>query len=173
VVNIVTVGYSVRAHGLAGAILFSYATSFPERLKARRRFVLHDQASHEILLLERKEIRLEPGGFRMTFKEIVSREEASRFRGWELCVSRNEVEPLNGENEFYYFELCGLKAVDASTGDEFGEVVNVIPHLPHELIEVKLTNGETRLFPFVRAIVKKVDLKRGVMVIEVLPIYGE
>ena len=170
-VNIVTVGYSVKAHGTVGAIVFSYATSFPERLKRRRRFILHDPISHEIIILERKEIHLEPGRFRMSFREIVSREEAGKFLRWELCVSRSEIEPLTKEDEFYYFELCGLKAVDASTGTEFGEVVNVIPHLPHELVEVRLISGETRLFPFVKAIVKEVDLKRGVIVIQVLPIY--
>ncbi len=122
-------------------------------------FILVDPKSHEMLLLTRRFLKLLPGGFLMSFHEITTREQAKRFIGWELASPVSQIEPLSSPGEYYYFQLFGLTAVNAESGEVVGRVVNIVPHLLYELLDVELLNGERRFFPFIERVVRKVDLK--------------
>ncbi len=166
--KLVVVGYSVKAHANFGGIHFSYATSFPERLKGYPEFVLHDSLSGEVVFLSRKTLRLLPGGFIVEFHEIRDRPTAMRYKGWELGVSIAQVPPIAEANAFYYFELVGLDVLDSATVLPVGKVKDVIPGLPYDLIDVRMNNGELRLFPLVDTIVKEVSLDKGWVLVEIL-----
>jgi 16S rRNA processing protein RimM len=82
------------------------------------------------------------------------RDEAARYRGKEVAVSRAEF-PEAGENEFYWADLVGLKVVNAQ-GEAFGTVSRVFETGANDVLVV--TGERERLIPFIEQVVLEVDL---------------
>ncbi len=83
-----------------------------------------------------------------------SAEELAQLKGAHLYLPAEEL-PERGEDEFYVFELVGMRVV-SEKGREFGTVKRVLPMGEYELL---LTNRDTYI-PFVSAVVLEVD-RRG------------
>ncbi len=86
---------------------------------------------------------------------VHTREEALALKGSKVSVRREALaEP--GEGHYYHADLLGLEVVNGR-----GEVLGVIRRLftngAHDVMEVA-GNGKLRLLPWVRAVVKDVDL---------------
>jgi 16S rRNA processing protein RimM len=86
-----------------------------------------------------------------------TREEAESLVGWEVCLAEEDRPPL-GRDEYYADQLVGFRVVDVISGRTLGSVANVEPSTGSDLLEVEQENDERFLIPFVRALVKAVDL---------------
>lgn len=76
-----------------------------------------------------------PKGFLVDLDGIVDRSDVAALRGQELVLDRYELDDLEDE-EFYVGDLVGMRAYGAS-GEEFGEVVEVIETPAHEILVVE------------------------------------
>ena len=94
---------------------------------------------------------------------VTDRNAAEALRGVELYVDRDRLPPPE-EEEFYYADLIGLKAVDAA-GNEFGSVRAMQNFGAGDLIEIAVAGGRVELYPFTRAIVPVIDLEAGSVVV--------
>jgi 16S rRNA processing protein RimM len=77
-------------------------------------------------------------------------------RGAELAVPRTELPPP-GEDEYYEFQLVGLRVEEEEDGRELGRVTSVQPGPANDVLE--LDTG--LLLPLVGACILEVDLDRG------------
>lgn len=81
----------------------------------------------------------------------------------EILVEKEELEPLD-ENQYYHFEI-----EDARVYDEKGVLIGTVTHIDstagNDLLYVKTDEGEI-MIPFVKAIVKTVDIKKKRIVIK-------
>jgi 16S rRNA processing protein RimM len=101
----------------------------------------------------------------VTFMDSRSREEAEALRHSVLEVEVPAAEVPEDPDEFYDRQLHGLVVVDPA-GVEIGTVESVL-HLPsQDVLEVRLTDGPTRLVPFVKQIVTAVDVTTGVVTVD-------
>ena len=82
------------------------------------------------------------------------REEAARYRGRQVAVSRAEF-PEAGENEFYWADLVGLKVVNTA-GEDLGTVSRVFETGANDVLVVE--GDRERLIPFIEQVVQQVDL---------------
>jgi 16S rRNA processing protein RimM len=99
-----------------------------------------------------------------TLKGIATREEAERLNGVELYVAREKL-PDTSEDEYYHADLIGLAAVNAA-GEPLGRVIAIHNFGAGDIIEVAPPHGATMLLPFTHAVVPRVDLEGGRVVIE-------
>ncbi|CAN5249465.1 ribosome maturation factor RimM [soil metagenome] len=98
------------------------------------------------------------------FEEVGDRSAAEAVRGLALVIDVPEDEAPADPAEFYDHQLVGLQV--ETTG---GEVVGVLALVQHgsaqDLLVVRRTDGGDALVPFVEALVPKVDLAGGRIVV--------
>jgi 16S rRNA processing protein RimM len=96
---------------------------------------------------------------------ILTREAAEALKNMEIYARRDQLAPPD-EDEFYYDDLVGLEAVDA-TGGPIGRVVSLTNHGAGDILEIApVGGGETLLFPFTKGIAPRIDFDAGRIVIE-------
>lgn len=106
------------------------------------------------------------GHYRVLFDHINSRTLAEQWQGAQVLVpvtARPHLEP----EEYYASDLLGL--VVRFNNCEIGTVI-AIDTGGNDVLSVKLSDGETVLIPFAKAIVPVVDLKAGYL--EITPPKG-
>ncbi len=96
----------------------------------------------------------------LRFEGVDSPEEARSFYGLEIKVKRQEL-PDPQAGHFYIHDLVGLKVEDQRLGF-LGLVEGVVPTAgANDCLEIRPTQGATWLAPFVDAMLVKVDLNEG------------
>lgn len=160
------VGQVTKPHGTKGEVFVWPLTEHPEDIFAEGREVLLGDASGtlgsdpETLTVETS--RPFKRGLLVRWEGYADRTAVTPFGGRYLLVSAGELAPLE-EGEVYYHQLLGLEVVTVE-GEVVGRVREVYETDPAHLLEVK---GPERLhlIPFVKRIVKQVDLEAGRLVI--------
>jgi 16S rRNA processing protein RimM len=97
---------------------------------------------------------------------VNDRDVAAKLNGDLLGVRRSEVVPT-GEDEYYHFDLIGMKVVDEE-GEDVGVVKEVLRMPANDVLVVRDGDREM-LVPTVKQVVKDVSLKMRVITIERIP----
>lgn len=103
----------------------------------------------------------------LKFKGIDSPEKASQLVGCELQIEAEDL-PALPAGQFYGHKLIGLKVIDKN-GEVVGETVDILENPANDLFVIESPQKEEILIPAVKAVVKRIDLKKGLMEIEVVP----
>jgi 16S rRNA processing protein RimM len=100
-------------------------------------------------------VRARNGFVYLSFREITTLEEASRFIKAELQVDRSEV-PVLPEGYYYHFDLIGLSVILEGKG-RLGKLEEVFQTGSNDVFVVR--DGELEyLIPAIRSVVLKIDL---------------
>jgi len=102
----------------------------------------------------------------LTLEGVVDITQAGSLVDTEIFLDRAKLSPL-AEGEYYWHEIEGLSVVSAG-GEELGILSDVLATGAHDVYVVKGDKGEI-LVPAVEQIVKKIDFKKGVMVVDLPP----
>jgi len=97
--------------------------------------------------------------------------QADLLRNLHLEMDVEDLEPL-GENEFYVFQIIGLRAI-TEDGREIGRVTDMHEWGPYWTLEIRTPDGKELLVPFVEDYVPKVLPREGVLVLSLPPGYIE
>lgn len=161
----VLVGLVVKAHGLRGEVVVEELSDVNGRFADGR----------EVMLLGAdgafdRETISRVGGYKgrllVGFVGCDDRDRAESWRGREIHVRRDDVPPAP-EGEFYYFQLIGCDCTDVEAAD-LGRVQSVIEDGGGLLLEVE-RDGRKLLIPFVKSYVRRVDVERGEIDLELPP----
>ena len=158
----ICLGAFAAAHGVKGEVKVKSFTATPADLatygpladeKGTRQFTLK-------LLRETK-----PGLFVARVDGITDRDQAETLKGIKLYVDRSVLPPPD-EEEFYYEDLIGLKAV-TEEGAPFGRVKAVLNHGAGDILELTQVPGEkgAKLIPFTKEAVPVIDFDAGQLTI--------
>ncbi|WP_068310819.1 ribosome maturation factor RimM [Polycladidibacter hongkongensis] len=102
------------------------------------------------------------------FEGVNTRNEAEALNGVKLYIPRERLPQIEEADEFYHYDLLGLKAVDAQ-----GEVLGTVVALPNfgagDLIEIAPKSGAALLLPFTKEVVPEIDLEAGQVTV-ILPL---
>jgi len=108
---------------------------------------------------------LKGGSVVAALEGVRDRGAAEALHGAELYVARDQL-PDSDEDEWYYEDLIGLKAVSPK-GDEIGEVVSVQNFGAGDLLEIRPADARQSVFvPFTKAAVPLVDVKQERIVVD-------
>lgn len=155
---LVPLGALVGAHGVRGELRVKLFNPESDLLEQLGEVLLQREGDAEPHLVAITAVRRHKQGLLLSLEGCESREDAEALRGYQLCVPRAALPPLE-DGEHYLIDLIGLRALRPD-GSEVGEIVDVfeypasqvlrvaveggtleIPHLPPYLVEVRLDNG--------------------------------
>jgi 16S rRNA processing protein RimM len=163
--ELLVVGRCVAAQGLAGDVRVLPQSDFPERFTrpGQRWLRLRQAEPQAVQLLAGRQL---PGKelFVVRLAGIDTRSEAEALVGADLLV-RADDRPRLAPGEFHLLDLVGLEARLTPDAPAIGRVVDLL-HAGNDLLEIALHAVDDRparrvLVPFVQAIVPRVELVEG------------
>ncbi|MGA0562713.1 ribosome maturation factor RimM [Ancylobacter sp. VNQ12] len=149
-------------HGVKGEVrLFVFADD-PDSLKRYK--PLTDESGARVFKL--KALRPAKDHFVARLEGVETREAAEALTNQGLHVDRALLPATEDEDDFYYADLIGLKAVTGE-GEAFGKVVAVHDFGAGDILEIAPeAGGKTLMLPFTRAVVPTIDIKAGSLIVE-------
>ena len=165
--GLISFGKISKVHGLAGEVrLIPFSRQLDNISTLKRIFLIKTPKSPPVELIISKS-RIQKNAAVLKIKDVDSIEEAQKLVGRIVHV---EVEDLNNleDNEYYWFDLIGLK-VYTDSQEYVGIVDSLIDRSLQSLLVVKNEHKE-HLIPLTEPIVQKVDLDRSRIIIK--PIEG-
>jgi 16S rRNA processing protein RimM len=166
----IEVGRVSRPHGVHGEVRIMPDSDNPERFTTGA--ILHARPSRlgvagprlsEQRRLTIDAVRGDAGFPIVAFREIGDRDAAEVLRGYVLEVRSTDL-PALGEDEYYPFDLEGLRVCDPE-GVPIGSVAEVIESPAHAILAVSLSVGREVLVPFVSSAVPLVAVAEGYLVV--------
>lgn len=153
-------GHILGAHGIKGAVLVRSYAAEPEAIATYG--PLEDEAGAARLALTVEGATAK--GLVCRVAGVADRTQAERLKGTALYVARERL-PDPEVGEYYHADLAGLAAV-SEAGSPLGRVVGVLNYGAGDILEVR-PEGATRtvLYPMTEAVVRRVDLDGGVIVL--------
>lgn len=156
-------GHLGKPFGLKGFVrLVAEDSSVPELkfpIHATLEFSFREPVSVKIL-----RSTIQSGKIFLQLEGINSPEEASSLTGGKLYIDRSYF-PKSKNEEYYLFELKGLKAI-SEDGKELGwELVDILENPAHSILVFQTQDSEI-LVPYVEKHVGKVILEEGKIVLK-------
>jgi 16S rRNA processing protein RimM len=155
------VGRVLRAWGIRGDLKIAPFTDQPEDFKQYRSVVVGPQRQPYAV----QSFRPYQGNWLLHLVGVESRDEAELLHGQEILIEA--AQRPRQEGEFFAREVIGLK-VQTVTGEELGEVVEILVTGANDVYVVKGPRGEI-LLPARVEVIKGVDVEAGTMTVELLP----
>ncbi len=152
--DLILVGHIVGAYGVHGAIrIRPYSTNADALLRVQA-WWLDKPELHDVDVLSAK---LHGGDVVAHLTGVVSRDAAEKLKGATVQIARSRFPALE-DDEFYWVDLIGL-LVESQQGVGLGQVIRVIEHGAHPILEVADLEQKTQaiLIPFVAKFIQTVD----------------
>jgi 16S rRNA processing protein RimM len=163
------VGRVGRPHGIRGELTVQVHTDDPDLRFAAGSVLATEPADRGPLTIS--SYRWHSGRLLVSFAGYSDRTSAEDLRGTLLVMDSAEVGPTTDPDEFHDYELIGLEVVTV-TGDPVGVVTDML-HQGQDLLVVRpapdRSGHQEILVPFVAAMVPKIDVKAGRLVIDPPP----
>ncbi|MBN2028955.1 16S rRNA processing protein RimM [bacterium] len=160
----IPVGRIIRPHGLCGDVKVISMTDYPERFRKFQSLYVEGGKGCG------KWVEVEGGGVHgnyvvLKLKGTDDRQAAEDLRGFLLKVRREDYPDLPKGRE-YVFNLIGLR-VKTVEGRNIGSLIDIL-QLPGQDIYVVDTGEREIWIPGVKEFIKKIDISKGVIRIQLL-----
>ena len=163
--NLVAVAEVLGPQGNRGEIKAVPLTDRPERFAELRTVTAWKDGVQRRLTLE--SWRAWRDFVILGFAELTGIDDAEAIRGAMICIDAAERAVLP-EGRYYHDDLVGLLAVTV-TGRPLGRVTSVMTTKAHDVLVVADPDGRELLLPAVRAVIARVDLEAGTLLVNPLP----
>jgi len=157
----VIVGRIRTSFGLQGFVKVEPWTHTPERFTLLKEVAV--EAGGKVQVMEIEAIELKPGFVLVKFASIDTREQAKQLANGVIKIREADRLPLESEDEFYIDDLVGLEVV-TEAGASLGKIEQVL-----QLPSCDVYETSQALIPALKELVKRVDLEKGVMIVEDRP----
>ena len=136
------IGKRAAAHGVRGDMLLIPLTDFPERYIGMKKL---DRTLPGKPVKSWKVRRLEPYEGKNTFflhlQGVEDRNAAEAMKNLDVYITEDDLGELP-EDTFYIRDLIGLKVINAETGKEAGEIIDVIQGAAQDVYRIRLSDKE-------------------------------
>lgn len=157
----IIIGKVLSPRGNKGKIKVEVATDFPERFSKSSNIYVNKQP------VTIESVEWHSGKVIIKLDTINSIKDAEKLRGQYLEIHRDQPYQLP-EDSYYHFQLIGLE-VQTINGDVLGKITDILTGSSNDIYVVSGDRGEI-LVPAIEDIIKSVNLKEGILIIE--PIEG-
>lgn len=158
------VGAIASVHGIKGEVKVFPTTDEPGKFKKLKSVLL--KSSKEEREIKLQSVRFFKNMVIVKFEGIESPEEAQKYKGATLWITRKQAVPLK-KDEYYQADLIGLSVI-TEEGEELGTLTDVLETGANDVYEITLQNNSKVLFPAIKDCVKDVDLEAGRMTVHVM-----
>ena len=156
-------GKIVRKYSFKGELLIKLDTDEPE-LFTEMESVFVEQRKNLIPFFIEESSLHKSELLRVRFEEVKTEAEADALIGAHLYLPLEFLPKLTG-NKFYYHEIVGFTAEDATFG-KIGEITGVNDTTSQALFEID-RNGKEILIPMIDHFIKKVDREKKTILLDV------
>jgi len=154
-------GTIVKPQGLRGEVKLRHETDDPARFDGLAKvYVRRGEAYAPIGVLS---ARVSGGDVYLTLEGVNDRDAAEALRGQAVYIDRAHARTLN-TNEVFIADLLGVKAIDAG-GNDVGTVTDVLQNGAADVLVFSTPRG-TMMAPFLKRLVRELDVKAGRMVLD-------
>ncbi len=159
-------GTIVKPQGLRGEVKLHHEMADPGLLSQLDTLYLKKGETYTPVALQGA--RVSGGEAYLTLAGVEDRDAAEALRGLPVYIDRDHARPL-AENETFIADMIGMQAVD-SEGRAVGVLTDVLQNGGADILVFKTPRGGM-MAPFLKRLVKAVDVKAGRMVLDaaVLP----
>lgn len=159
------VGKIVNTHGIKGEVRVISKTDFAEeRYAPGNQIYLFMPETKEPKELTIATHRVHKNFDLLTFKGYENMSEVEKMKGGILKIHEDQLTELD-EDEFYFHEIIGC-LVFTTSGEEVGKIREILTPGANDVWVVKGKGGKDILIPYIEQIVKKVDIKEQIILIE-------
>ena len=157
----VCIGKIVAAHGIRGEVKMQSFTASPSDLD--KLGAVENKDADKVFCL--KVMGVTSSNVRVKIKGVDDRNTAEALIGTEFYIDRAKLPEL-GEDEYYHFDLVGLKVCLQTKNKVIGTVSGFSNFGAGEIIELKL-NGqrETEMLPFTKEYVPEINIDGGYIIV--------
>ncbi len=156
----IRVGRIVNCHGIRGELVVLPLTDDVRRFRKLKEALLElPDGRFQPVTVEGA--RLHKGNVLLTLKDLRDRTAAERLKNLYLCVRPEDA--VKPEGSYFLYEIVGLAVYE---GDAcYGRVTAVLQNGSADLYEVQ-DGRRTFYLPALKSVVKRIDLERGRMEVE-------
>lgn len=159
----------MNTHGIRGEVRIISKTDFAEeRYKSGNRLFLFMPQSKSPLELTVKSHRTHKNFDLVIFDGYDNINQVENMKGGILKVPESQLGVLD-EDEFYYHEIIGC-IVTTVDGEEIGKISEILSPGANDVWVIKGEGGKEILIPYIEAVVKEVNVKEKMVIID--PIEG-
>lgn len=159
------VGKIVNTHGIRGEVRVISRTDFPEeRYKQGNHLFLFKPGTKEPIELVIASHRVHKNFDLLIFEGYYNVNQVEQMRDGILKVPESQRGDLT-EGEYYFQDIIGC-LVATIDGKEIGKVVEILTPGANDVWVVKAGTGKEILIPYIEDVVKRVDIKDKVILIE-------
>lgn len=98
------------------------------------------------------------------FDAFTTREDAAKWNGYLIAVPRQQAVALPADR-YFISDLIGCNVSDSLLGD-LGSVSDILETGSNDVFVVKRTGKQDLLIPFLKRVVKHVDIQKGLIQVE-------
>lgn len=158
------VGTIVNTHGIKGELRVVPITDFPEdRFKAGAKLYFKKNGATTEFTVESS--RAHKNFILLKLKGYDNINDVEQYVKSELFAEGDTASELN-EGEFLYKQIIGLTVVDKDLG-EIGKVAEIMELGPNDVWVVRGTKYKEVLLPYIDDVIKKVDLDKQIVQVEI------
>lgn len=156
----IKVGIISSAVGLKGEVKVYPYTDYKERFEELDGVYINNDFTKIMGVRYMKNMAI------IKFEGVDNRNQAELLREHLLYIDKKDLREL-GEDEYYIFDLIGLKVVDEDN-NKIGTLSDVIQNSAQDLYEIEQENGNKFLLPAVSEFIVNIDTKCGIMVVRLI-----
>lgn len=163
--DLLRVGVISSTHGVRGEVKVFPTTDDPERFRDLDEVLL--DTGKETITLEVEHVAFFKNMVILKFKGIDHIDEAAKYKGRDLLVTRENAVPLE-EGEFFICDIIG-STVYEENGKEFGVLKDVLQTGANDVFVVEQADGKEVLLPCIDDCIKEIDVEGKRVVAFILP----
>lgn len=155
----------LTTHGLKGEVKVSLITDFPEeRFKAGVELSLKDNPEK---LLTVESGRPFKQFWLVKFNEVTDVDQAEKLKGKTLVISEQNQQKLP-DGVYYYRDILDCQVIDNQTKEKIGVITDIESPGANDIWLVKERNGKEFWLPYIKDVVKKVDVDNKKIYVELM-----
>lgn len=158
------IGKILKPHGVKGSVKVEVITSFPEHFLELKTVYIEHENQKQAYSIEKA--RLSNRFVFLKFLEINDYDQAEALRNHYIFIPEKDLMPL-GKDEYYVHDLIGMKVFDEQ-GLFIGMIRDVWTHTANDVYVLATDDGQEKLIPAIKSVVKSVNAKERTMVIHVM-----
>jgi len=160
----VAIGKILRARGVKGELLITPLTEDLKRFTQVEKVFISDSKGKEVVYRIRGS-RIFRGKVLLQLEKIENKEKADSLKGRYLEIEKKDLPPAS-EGSYYVFDLVGCQVLSLR-GEGMGEVKEVLFFPANDILVLRKGKKEYYI-PFIKDVVKKIDPKEKLILIEPL-----
>ena len=160
------VGKIVNTHGIRGEVRVIATTDFTEdRFKKGTRLTV--EMPNGLTDVTVSAMRQHKQFYLLQFEGYPNINDVEPFKGHNLKIAASQRDNELDDGEYYYDDIIGLEVVEEADGTSYGKVSEILNPGPNDVWVIKKRGRQDLLLPFLKSVIKQIDLEAGKAYVEV------